>query len=75
MKKLSKNFQQCTTVEAMANVCTDGCGVCSCATGTYCTCNTVSDYAGYQYYPERSNEKSALYTEKFNFLVQFDGIV
>jgi len=75
MKKLSKNFVQNTTVEAMANVCTDGCTYCSCATGTYCKCTTVSDYAGYQYYPAYSTAHGTLYTDRFNFLVQFDGIV
>lgn len=70
MKKLSKNFRQFTTVEAMANVCLKNC-TCACATPTYCQCNTVSDYAGYQYYPARES-----YTQSnTNYMAQFDGIV
>jgi len=75
MKKLSKNFRQNATVEAMANVCKDGCYYCSCASGTYCQCTTVSDYAGYQYYPAQSTAYGTLYTNRFNILVQYEGMI
>ena len=74
MKKLSKNFRQMATVEAMAKVCTDGCYYCSCGS-SYCQCVTTADYAGYQSLPSKTAETNTLYTNRFNFLVQYDGIV
>lgn len=80
MKKLSKNFVQNTTVEAMAAACTGSCScTCSCATGSYCQCNTTSDYGGYQYVPAKSSAHTAPYNSDYRsvdpYLVQFDGIV
>ncbi len=71
MKKLNKNFNFVSnTVEAMAFNCNGLC-TCSCGVGTYCQCNTISDYGGYQYLPNTSDmTASNAYTN-----VQYSGIV
>ena len=75
MKKLSKNFVQNTTVETMATVCSVTCSCLGCATGTYCQCTTISDYAGYQYSPAAITVQSNISADRSNYYVQFDGIV
>ena len=77
MLKLNKKFNaQRQTVESMSSACYYTC-TCSCSFPS-CSCNTVSDYGGFQYvnYSDVATAAITASPSEFNnYLAQYAGIV